>query len=150
MYEDLRGKVVFITGAGSGIGRSTALSFARQCASIFVVDLYETEGKRTIEECESLGGKGAFIKADVSIGSEVEEAVSTCLRTFQRIDIGVNNAGICIGGLTAKCNEEDFDNVISVNLKGTWLCMKHEIQAMTLQGRGVIIKYCFNCWTNWS
>lgn len=58
---------------------------------------------------------------------------------FPRIDIGVNNAGICIGGLTATCNEEDFDNVISVDLKGTWLCMKHEIQAMTLQGGGVII-----------
>lgn len=60
MYEDLRGKVVFITAAGSGIGRSTALSFARQCASIFVVDLNETEGKRALEECESLGGKVPF------------------------------------------------------------------------------------------
>ncbi|WP_062109594.1 SDR family NAD(P)-dependent oxidoreductase [Bacillus niameyensis] len=138
MYEDLKGKVVFITGAGSGIGKSTALSFAQQGANIFVVDINETEGKRTKEQCEALGVESAFIKADVSSGSEVEEAVRTCLHIFHRIDIGVNNAGICIGGLTAKSSEEDFDKIISVNLKGTWLCMKHQIQAMTLQGGGVI------------
>ena len=134
------GKVALVTGAGSGIGRATALVFAREGAKVVVSDIVVEGGQETVQQIEAAGGEAIFVKADVSQAADVEALVTQTVETYGRLDCAFNNAGI-EGGmkLTIDCTKEEFDRTIAVNLTGVWLCMKYEIQQMLSQGGGAIV-----------
>ena len=134
------GKVALVTGAGSGIGRATALVFAREGAKVVVSDIVVEGGQETVQQIEAAGGEAIFVKADVSQAADVETLITQTVETYGRLDCAFNNAGI-EGGmkLTIDCTKEEFDRTIAVNLTGVWLCMKYEIQQMLSQGSGAIV-----------
>lgn len=136
----VEGKVALVTGAASGIGRATALVFVREGAKVVVDDINVEGGEETVRMIKEAGGEAIFVKGDVRIASEVEALVSKTVETYGRLDCAHNNAGI-IGQLafTADCTEENWEDVIATDLKGVWLCMKHEIPQMIKQGSGVIV-----------
>jgi NAD(P)-dependent dehydrogenase (short-subunit alcohol dehydrogenase family) len=136
---DLKGKVAIITGAGSGIGKVTALLFAKEGAKVVVADWSEDGGKETVKKIESQGGKAIFIKTDVSKVEDVEKMKNTTLEKFGRIDILINNAGIYREYNLHDMSEEDWDKIISVNLKSVFLCSKAVIPEMLKQGKGKIV-----------
>ena len=135
-----QGKVVLVTGAGSGIGRATALVFAREGAKVVVSDIVVEGGEETVQQIKAAGGEAIFVKADVSKAADVEALITQTVETYGRLDCAFNNAGI-EGGVkpTIDCTEEEFDRTIAVNLTGVWLCMKYEIQQMLSQGGGAIV-----------
>ena len=134
------GKVALVTGAGSGIGRATALVFAREGAKVVVSDIVVEGGEETVQQIKAAGGEAIFVKADVSKGADVEALITQTVETYGRLDCAFNNAGI-EGGVkpTIDCTEEEFARTIAVNLTGVWLCMKYEIQQMLSQGGGAIV-----------
>ena len=134
------GKVALVTGAGSGIGRATALVFAREGAKVVVSDIVVEGGQETVQQIEAAGGEAIFVKADVSQAADVETLITQTVERYGRLDCAFNNAGI-EGGmkLTIDCTKEEFDRTIAVNLTGVWLCMKYEIQQMLSQGGGAIV-----------
>ncbi len=134
------GKVALVTGAGSGIGRATAILFAREGANVVVSDVNETGGKETVEHIEAAGGQATFVRADVSKSAEVQALISSTASAYGRLDYACNNAGI--GGaqkFTADYMEADWNQLIGINLTGVWLCMKYEIPQMLKVGGGVIV-----------
>ncbi len=140
MKIDLPGKVALITGGTSGIGRETAIRFAKAGAKVAVAGRREPEGKETVELVTRAGGEAIFVKADVSHAGEVEMLVKTTVEKFGRMDIAFNNAGIeGSWAPIATQPEEDFDRVIEINLKGVWLCLKYEIRQMMSQKGGAIV-----------
>ncbi|MBN9017381.1 MAG: SDR family oxidoreductase [Rhizobiales bacterium] len=136
---DYSGKTVLITGAASGIGRATALAFAEQGARIVIGDV--GEGARdTVEQIRAKGGEAIFQHADVADSASVQSLVNAAVATYGRIDAAFNNAGILPPTADfADMKEEDFDRIISVDLKGVFLCVKYEIQAMLKTGGGAIV-----------
>ncbi|WP_250654824.1 glucose 1-dehydrogenase [Alkalimarinus coralli] len=133
-------KVVIVTGASSGIGRQAAIEFAREGAKVAVVARREAEGTETVEIIEQNGGTAIFIAADVSNSSEVKNMVSSVVEQFGRLDIAFNNAGVAEGiANTVDLSEDEFDRVITSNLKSAWLCMKYQIPAMLQTGGGAIV-----------
>jgi len=140
MTELLKGKVALVTGGSSGIGRASALAFAREGAKVVVVDVVVEGGEETIGMIKKAGGEAIFVKADVSKAAEVEAMVNRAVEAYGRLDCTHNNAGIeGVLATTAECREEDWDRVIAINLKGVWLCMKYEIPQMLKQGGGSIV-----------
>ena len=136
----VEGRVALITGGSSGIGRGTALVFAREGAKVAIADIQVEQGQETVRLVKEAGGEAVFVKCDVSVASEVKAAVEKVVETFGRLDCGFNNAGIeSTMAKTADCTEEDWDRVMAVNLKGVWLCMKCEIPEMLKQGGGAIV-----------
>ena len=137
MAKDLEGKVALVTGGTSGIGRETAVLFAKAGAKVVVAGRREPEGKETVELIRAAGGDGLFLKADVSKASEVEALIQKTVEKFGRLDAAFNNAGIeGVWVPLIKQSEEDWDRTIDVNLKGVWLCLKYEILQMLKQGGG--------------
>jgi NAD(P)-dependent dehydrogenase (short-subunit alcohol dehydrogenase family) len=137
MAAELEGKVGLVTGGTSGIGRETAILFAKAGAKVVVTGRREPEGNETIELIRAAGGEGLFMKADVSKAAEVEAVVEKAVEKFSRLDIAFNNAGIeGVWVPIVKQTEEDWDRTIDVNLKGLWLCLKYEIRQMLKQGGG--------------
>ena len=136
----LDGKVALITGAGSGIGRASALVFAREGAKVALADIVVEGGEETVRMVKEAAGEAFFIKADVSNAADVEAMVNTVVETYGRIDCAYNNAGI-EGQLasTDEYAEDMFDKVIGINLTGVWLCMKYELPHMLKQGSGAIV-----------
>jgi NAD(P)-dependent dehydrogenase (short-subunit alcohol dehydrogenase family) len=134
---NLAGKVALITGGTSGIGRDTAVLFAKEGAKVVITGRRESEGNETVAMVRATGGEGLFIQGDVSKASDVEKFVQQTAGKFGRIDVAFNNAGI-EGNWTPiiEQTEADFDRVIAINLKGVWLSLKHEIQQMLKQGGG--------------
>ena len=136
----LENKVSVITGAGSGIGRAAALTFAREGALVVVGDIDESAGRETVEAVTAAGGRAAFVKTDVTRAKDVEGLVEEAVQLFGRIDCAFNNAGISHPkALTHAMPEEHWDRVIDINLKGVWLCMKYELARMYEQGYGAIV-----------
>ena len=142
----LEGKVALITGAARGIGRGTALLFAREGARVAVADLAADGVKETAELITKGGGEAMAVVVDVSKPADVSGMMAATLAAYGRLDCAFNNAGIngslagVRGKLTAEWPEEAFDRLIQVNLKGTWLCMKAELQQMVQQqGSGSIV-----------
>ncbi|HTL11253.1 MAG TPA: SDR family oxidoreductase [Bdellovibrionota bacterium] len=134
------GKVAFVTGGASGIGRATALAYARDGADVAVVDMDSDGGVQTAKMIETMGRKAIFIKCDVGSDAEVKKAITATVDRFGRLDCAFNNAGIeGAQALTADATEENFDRVIRANLKGVWLCMKYQIPHMLRQGGGSIV-----------
>lgn len=140
MLDSLKNKVVLVTGGSTGIGRATALAFSRERAKVIIADVNTHEGNNTIHMIEKNGGDALFLEADVSKAEAVESLIDKITHQYGRLDCAVNNAGVLVSqGLTADCTEEAWDHIIGVNLKGTWLCMKYEIQQMLKQGGGSIV-----------
>lgn len=135
MTRELEGKVGLVTGGTSGIGRETAVLFAKAGAKVVVAGRREPEGEQTVELIRAGGGEGLFVKADVSKSAEVDQLVQKTVERFGRLDIAFNNAGIeGAWSPIVRQSEEDWDRTIAINLKGVWLCLKYEIQQMLSQG----------------
>jgi len=141
MAGRVEGKVALVTGGASGIGRATALTFAREGAKLVVADMNEEGGHQTVHMITENGGEAIFVQVDVSNATAVEAMISTAVATYGRLDCAHNNAGISSGvrALTADYPEERWQQVIAVNLTGVWLCMKYEIPQMLSQGGGTIV-----------
>lgn len=137
--ETMRGKVALVTGAGSGIGRASARAFAAAGAHVVVSDVSARGGEETVQSIRAAGGEATFVRADVTRASEVAALVSDTVAQHGRLDYAHNNAGIVAFGNAVDCTEEDWDRVLAVNLKGVWLCLKHEIPPMLAQGGGAIV-----------
>jgi len=137
MATGLEGKVGLVTGGTSGIGRDTAVLFAKAGAKVVVAGRREQAGEETVELIRAAGGDGLFVKTDVSKASEVETLVQKVVERFGHLDLAFNNAGI-EGPLApiVRQAENDWDQVIAVNLKGVWLCLKYEIRQMLKQESG--------------
>lgn len=140
MAEGFDGKVALVTGGSSGIGRASALAFAREGATVVVADVDIEGGEETAHLISGAGGNAAFIRTDVSRAGDVEGLVERTVETYGRLDCAFNNAGIeGTGDSTVDCSEEGWDRVINVNLKGVWLCMKFEIPRLLELGKGAIV-----------
>ena len=138
METEFKNKVAIVTGGSSGIGRATALAFAKKGAHVVVVDW--AENTETIDLIKKYGVDALFIKCDVSKTAEVKAMVEKTIATFGRLDYAFNNAGIeGTSAQTADCTEENWDKTIGVNLKGIWLCMKYEIPEILKHGKGNIV-----------
>ncbi len=138
--KTMTNKVAFITGAASGIGRATAVAFAKQGASVALADVLVDGGRETARLVEAAGGRALFLKCDVASDRDVRSAIGATLEQLGRIDCAFNNAGIeGEQGATQDCTEANWDRVLAINLKGVWLCMKAEIPAMLKQGGGAIV-----------
>ncbi len=137
MTAELHDKVALITGGTSGIGRDSAILFAKSGAKVVVAGRREIEGQETINLIRADGGEAFFIKTDVSRSNEVRALVQKTVEKFGRLDIAFNNAGIEGNWIPiVEQSEEDWDRTIDINVKGVWLCLKYEIQQMLKQGGG--------------
>ncbi len=136
----VEGKVALVTGGGSGIGRQACLVFSREGARVVVCDVALEGGEETVSQIEQAGGQATFIKADVAQTAAVEALVAKTVETYGRLDCAYNNAGIA--GQTARVADDtgqNWDRILSINLKGVWLCLKYEIAHMLKQGGGAIV-----------
>jgi NAD(P)-dependent dehydrogenase (short-subunit alcohol dehydrogenase family) len=135
------GQICLVTGAGSGIGRATAIKFAAEGAKVVVSDLNEAAGCETVDMIAAAGGEAVFVCCDIAERDQVENLLEKTIRTYARLDCAVNSAGIA-GSLSTPTHEypeADWHRQIGINLTGTWFCMKNEITRMLEQGRGVIV-----------
>lgn len=133
-------RVALVTGGSSGIGRATCLAFAKEGAKVVVSDVVSSGGEETAAAILQAGGDAIFVKADVSKAAEVEALIKRTLEVYHQLDCAFNNAGI--EGATAStidCTEESWDQVLSINVKGVFLCMKYELAHMVKQKRGAIV-----------
>jgi NAD(P)-dependent dehydrogenase (short-subunit alcohol dehydrogenase family) len=139
--SSLTDKVALVTGGASGLGRATALLFAREGARVAVADIDAAGTQETVRQIEEAGGTAMAVTADVTQATAVEAMVSQAVLTFGGLDCAFNNAGIegSVGTTTADYIEDEWDRVINVDLKGVWLCMKYEITHMLKQGSGAIV-----------
>jgi NAD(P)-dependent dehydrogenase (short-subunit alcohol dehydrogenase family) len=139
--ETMRAKTALVTGAGSGIGRAVALAFAHEGAAVMVGDIDEAAASGTVRLIREAGGRTAYRRCDVSRDGDVRELVEATINELERLDYACNVAGIHnpVPESLAEADEETWDRIIATNLKGVFLCMKHEVRAMLAQGRGVIV-----------
>jgi NAD(P)-dependent dehydrogenase (short-subunit alcohol dehydrogenase family) len=139
MTGSFAGKVALVTGGGSGMGRATALAFAREEARVMIADIHGEAAEETAQAIINSGGEALFAQVDVSVGAEVAGLIATTIAAWGTLDCAFNNAGINIEhGPLADCTEEEWDRVLAVNLKGVWLCMKYEIPQMTARGGAIV------------
>lgn len=132
-------KTVLITGSGSGMGRATALQFAKEGAKIIVNDLVPKRGEETLAMIKKLGAEGIFLQSNVTQATEVQAMITEAINTYGRIDILINNAGVIVPGKVDTISEADFDKAMTVNVKGVFLVSKYTIPAMKKTGGGVIV-----------
>ncbi len=137
---DFENAVAFVTGASTGIGRATALAFAKSNAQVVLADVNEEEGLKTLELVQALNKTAYFMKCDVSNDGEVQSAIQETVKKFKKIDFAFNNAGVeGMQSFTPECTVENWNKVVEINLKGVWLCMKYQIPQMLSQGQGSIV-----------
>jgi NAD(P)-dependent dehydrogenase (short-subunit alcohol dehydrogenase family) len=141
MPGQLTNNVALVTGGASGIGRATALTFAREGAKLIIADMNEEGGHQTVHMIIENGGEATFVRVNVSNATEVEAMISKAVETYGRLDCAHNNAGIGSRPRAPlhECSEDAWDCVLNINLKGVWLCMKYEILQMLKQGHGTIV-----------
>jgi NAD(P)-dependent dehydrogenase (short-subunit alcohol dehydrogenase family) len=141
MPGTLDGKVALVTGGASGIGRATALTFAREGAKLVIADMNVDGGQQTVHMITENGGDATFVQVDVTSATEVEAMISKAVETYGRLDCSFNNAGTEGTTMvsTVDYKEDDWNRVLSINLTGVWLCMKYEITQMLKQGGGAIV-----------
>jgi NAD(P)-dependent dehydrogenase (short-subunit alcohol dehydrogenase family) len=140
MNKPFTGKVALITGGTSGIGRATAIGFAERGANVVVAGRREAEGAESLALIQKTGGNGLFVRADVTVESEIASLVARTLEHFGRLDFAFNNAGVGgegQGGISA--TEEIYDRIMNINVRGVFFCMKHQIPAMLPSGGGAIV-----------
>jgi NAD(P)-dependent dehydrogenase (short-subunit alcohol dehydrogenase family) len=134
------GKVAFVTGAANGIGRATALAFARKGAAVVIADVSEQGNQETARMIEKLGGRVLAVRCNVTQTEDVKAALSKTIEAFGRLDVAFNNAGVEQKKVaTAELEEEEWDRIVNINLRGVFLCMKYEIPLMLKQGGGAIV-----------
>ena len=138
----LKDKVVFVTGAGTGIGRASCLLFAKEGAGIIAVDIDERLGNETVALIRARGGKGIFVRCDVGVQEQVKEAIGKGVEIYRRLDVLFNNAGVLWRDRDVEVTRTDeavWDRVMAINLKGTvWTC-KYGIPEMIKTGGGSIV-----------
>jgi NAD(P)-dependent dehydrogenase (short-subunit alcohol dehydrogenase family) len=140
MAGNFAGKSVLVTGAGSGIGRATALAFAAAGARLTVTDIDDAGGEATAELVRRAGVPAQFVHVDVAHAADCATMVERALAAYGRLDVAFNNAGINIPNApVADISEPDWQRIVAVNLTGVFLCMKHEIPAMRRGGGGAIV-----------
>jgi NAD(P)-dependent dehydrogenase (short-subunit alcohol dehydrogenase family) len=140
MSSEYQGKVVLVTGGSYGIGRAAAISFAQRGAKVAIADLDVKRGEETLHRIKEAGGDAIFVKTDVSLESDVKALVEKTIQTYGRLDCAFNNAGIHKQFVsTIDFPAAEWDEMINVNLKSVWLCMKYEIPQMLKQGKGSIV-----------
>jgi NAD(P)-dependent dehydrogenase (short-subunit alcohol dehydrogenase family) len=134
------GKVAFVTGATSGIGRATALAFGRDGASVVVADVATDGNQQTARMIEQAGGQSLAVPCDVTRADDIKAALHTAVERFGRLDIAFNNAGIEQPiKPAAEISDDEWDRLVAVNLRGAFLSMKHEIELMLQHGGGAIV-----------
>lgn len=134
-----KGKVALVTGATSGIGRATALAFAREGARVVVAGRRDSEGEETVRLIHEAGGEGLFVKTDVTIESQVETLIEKILEAYGRIDCAFNNAGNINLSPIVKQTDAHYKSIMDVNVKGVFHCLKQEIAQMIKTGGGAIV-----------
>ncbi|HEX8473484.1 MAG TPA: SDR family oxidoreductase [Pyrinomonadaceae bacterium] len=135
-----KGKVAFVTGAGNGIGRAAALAFAREGASVVVADVSEEGNRETARMIEEIGGRALAVTCNVMRAEDVRGALAKTIEAFGRLDVAFNNAGVeQKKAATAELEEEEWDRIVDINLRGIFLCMKYEIPLMLKQEGGAIV-----------
>jgi NAD(P)-dependent dehydrogenase (short-subunit alcohol dehydrogenase family) len=145
MTRDLEGKSALVTGGASGIGRATALAFAREGARVAVADILEEAAQRTVAEIKAMGGQALAIACDVTDDDAVKAMIAATVDAFGGLDCAFNNAGIAPyqvnaqGQKIADVAPEAWRRLIDVNLTGVWLCLRHEVAQMRAQGSGGVI-----------
>jgi NAD(P)-dependent dehydrogenase (short-subunit alcohol dehydrogenase family) len=135
------GRVAFVTGAASGIGRAAALAFAREGASVVLADVSERGMAETTQMIEQQGGRAVAVRCDVSRAEDVKAALDKAIETFGRLDVAFNNAGVEPKKLapTAEWEADEWDQILDIDLRGVFLCMKYEIPLILKQGGGAIV-----------
>jgi NAD(P)-dependent dehydrogenase (short-subunit alcohol dehydrogenase family) len=140
MDKIFENQVALVTGGSFGIGQATAIAFAQRGAKVVVADWIKDEAEVTLKKIKEAGSEGVYVQCDVSKTADVKTLIDQTIATYGRLDYAFNNAGI--EGLMAnthECTEENWDKTLGINLKGVWLCMKHELTQMLNQGKGVIV-----------
>ncbi len=136
-FPILEGKVAIITGAAMGMGEQTAKLFSEAKAKVVIADFNEEKGRAVTEEINQSGGEAAFIKVDISNAEDVRKMVEFTVETYGKLDVAVNNAALTPDDKpTVEFDEQYWDRLIAVDLKGTALCMKYQLQQLQKQGKG--------------
>ena len=144
--KELDGKAAIVTGGSSGIGRAIVLKLAGEGAKVTIADIDLNLAKKVVAEVKGLGGSCIAVKTDVSKSQDVGNMVEETIRQFGSVDILVNDAGIGAGAMVQDLTEEDWDKVISINLKGTFLCCREAIKHMIEKKSGRIINFASGQW----
>lgn len=133
------GKVAFVTGAAGGIGRATALAFAREGASVVVADVSEQDNQETARLIEQAGGRALAVRCDVTRAEDVKAVLDTTIETFGRLDAAFNNAGVeQLPKAAVDITEEEWNRIMAIDLRGMFLCMKYEIPLILKQGGAIV------------
>lgn len=135
----LKDKICIITGSGNGIGKTTAFKFAEEGAKVAVCDVNMESVEATVREITDKGGEALGFKVDVTNKEDISNMVKSLMEKYGRVDVLVNNAGIIMDAQLSKMTEDQFDKVVNINLKGTYLCAQAVVDIMVSQGSGVII-----------
>src|SRR5258708_28333029 len=135
----LKDRVGFITGGTSGSGEATALRFSKEGAKVAITGRNQERGQEVVRQIKQQGADARFIRADVSLSADCRRAVDETVRAFGRLDILFNNAGVFYPKTALECSEQEWDEQIDVNLKGTFLMSKFALPSMIAQGHGIII-----------
>lgn len=139
MSGRLDGRVAIITGGGSGLGESTARLFAGEGAKVVIADVNVEAGQRVVDDIRSVGSEALFVKTNVAVADDVRFMIEQAVNRFRQVDVLINNAGVQVEKAVPDTTEEDWDFVLSVNLKGAFLCSKYAIREMRKQKSGNIV-----------
>lgn len=140
MTEQFVGKVVLVTGGSLGIGQAAALAFAAAGAQVVIAARRVDEGEAVVECIKQAGGAASFVQTDVSKSAAVQALIEQIIERYGQLDCAFNNAGVAGAGVpTHEHSEEAWDQIVDINLKGVWLCMKYELAQMIKQGKGAIV-----------